>query len=93
MRSGVVYRIRCSRGQAYIGKTKRNLEACVTDHQAASRQGEIEKSAIVEHAWEEQHHPIRDNIFMLDQARNSFFSHIVLNILRMVEYQIHWYKQ
>ena len=70
-KSGVVYRIPCSCGLAYIGETKRSLETRLKKHQAACRRGEMEKSAIAEHAWTKQHHPEWDSISILDQARNN----------------------
>ena len=54
-RAGVVYKIPCSCGQEYIGETKRTLETRLKEHQAATRRGETEKSAIAEHAWAKQH--------------------------------------
>ena len=53
--SGVVYRIPSSCGLAYIGETKRSLKMHLKEHQAVCRQGEMEKSAIAEHAWTKQH--------------------------------------
>ena len=50
-------RISCSCGLAYIGETKRSLETRLKEHQATTRRGETDKSAIAEHAWEKQHHP------------------------------------
>ena len=50
LRSGVVYEIPCSCGQRYIGETRRTLGSRLKEHQAATRRGEIEKSAIAEHA-------------------------------------------
>ena len=70
-RAGVVYRILCSCGKEYIGETKRALGTCLKKHQAATRGGEIEKSAIAEHAWAERHHPARDDITILKQARRE----------------------
>ena len=54
---GVLYQVPCSCSSIYIGKTKRTLETRIKEHMAAIRQGEMEKSAIAEHAWS-QHHPI-----------------------------------
>ena len=71
-RAGVVYKIPCSCGQEYIGETKRtSLETRLKEHQAATRRGETEKSAIAEHAWAKQHHPLWDETTILDQARNN----------------------
>ena len=66
-----MYSISCSCGQNYIGETKRNLEARLKEHQTATRQGETNKSAIAEHAWEEQHQPQSNNIKMIDHVRNE----------------------
>ena len=67
-RAGVVYKIPCSCGKEYIGETKRALGTCLKEHQAATRRGEVEKSAIAEHAWAEQHHPFWEEISILEQA-------------------------
>ena len=66
----VVYKIPCSCNLAYIRETKRYLGTWLKEHQAATRRGEVEKSAIAEHAWKEQHHPLWDNISILDQSKN-----------------------
>ena len=65
-RAGVVYRIPCSCGKQYIGETKRALGVRLKEHQAATRRGEVEKSAISEYAWEEKHHPAWDEIAILE---------------------------
>ena len=70
-KSGVVYRIPCSCGLVYIGETKRSLETCLKEHQAACRRREMEKSAIAEHTWTKKHSPDWDNISIIDQARNN----------------------
>ena len=52
----MVYNIACSRcGLNYIGATKRTLEIRLNEHKAATRRGEVEKSAKAEHAWTERH--------------------------------------
>jgi predicted GIY-YIG superfamily endonuclease len=66
-RSGVVYRIPCSCGLAYIGETKRMLETRLKEHMAATRRGEIDKSAMAEHVWSHQHQPQWDETSILDQ--------------------------
>ena len=57
--SKVVYKIHvpCSCGKVYIGETKRRLEKRMKEHWTACIKGEVEKSAIAEHACS-QHHPI-----------------------------------
>ena len=44
------------------GINKRSFDTCHKEHQAATRRGETDKSAIAEHAWAKQHRPQWDNI-------------------------------
>ena len=60
MQSKVVYHIPCSCGKVYIGETIRRLETRVKEHEEACRKGELDKSALAEHAWTNQH-PIKWN--------------------------------
>ena len=69
-RSGVVYNIPCSCGLNCIGETKRALETRRNEHKAAIRWGEVEKSAIAEHAWTEHHRPDWDHTSILGQAES-----------------------
>ncbi|ETW93509.1 MAG: hypothetical protein ETSY2_51300 [Candidatus Entotheonella gemina] len=66
-----MYRIPCSCGKEYIGETKRALRTRLKEHQAATRRGETEKSAIAEHAWAEQHCPAWDEVTILEQAERE----------------------
>ena len=68
--SGVVYEIPCGCGQTYVRETKRALETRLKEHQAATRRGETEQSAIAEHAWTHQHQPAWEETRILDHARN-----------------------
>ena len=70
-RAGVVYRIPCSCGKEYIGGTKRALGTRLKEHEAATRRGETEKSAIADHAWAEQHCAAWDEITILEQAKRG----------------------
>lgn len=71
-RAGVVYSIPCSDcEQYYIGETKRALGTRLKEHQANTRRGETEKSAIAEHAWKKDHRPAWDETSILAQARNE----------------------
>ena len=69
--SGVVYEIPCSCGQRYIGETKRVLGTGLKEHQGDTRRGQIEKSAIAEHAWSQHHQPLWEETRILDQADNT----------------------
>ena len=68
---GVVYEIPCSCGPKYIGETKRALETHLKEHQAATRRGETEKSAITEHAWSRHHQPLWEEARILDRASHT----------------------
>lgn len=50
-----VYRIPYSCGKAYIGETKRRLEARLKEHQDACQRRMMEKSAVAEHIWKDHH--------------------------------------
>ena len=69
--SGVVYGIHCICGLKYIGETKRALEMRLKEHQAATRRGETEKSAIIEHAWSQHHQPLWEETRVLDWASHN----------------------
>ena len=66
-----MYQIPCSCGNVYIGETKRALETRIKEHRAATRRGEMEKSAIAEHAWGQQPPILWEETSVLDQAKNN----------------------
>ena len=67
----VVYCIPCSCGQVYIGETKPRLETRLKEHRDACKRGMMEKSAAVEHVWE-NHHPIDwEETTVLDRGRGQ----------------------
>ena len=70
-RSGVVYQIPCSCGKVYIGETVRRLETRMKEHQDACRKGLTERSAVAEHAWDQQHQIEWKEAMIVDQARGS----------------------
>ena len=41
------------------------------EHQAATREGETEKSAIAEHAWSRHHQPLWEETRVLDRASHT----------------------
>ena len=67
-KAGVVYMIPCSCGQGYIGETKRLRHK---KHQAATRRGETERSAIAEHVRSKQHQPLWDDIIVLNHDTHN----------------------
>lgn len=67
--SMVVYQIPCSCGQVYIGETKRRLETRLKEHRDACVKQDLQRSAIAEHAWSNDH-PIRwEESKVIDKAR------------------------
>ena len=61
-KSNVIYQAPCSCGCVYIGETKTALETRMKEHKVATRRGELEKSAIAEHAWNHHHQVEWDEI-------------------------------
>ena len=55
-RTGVVYMVPCSYGKVCIGEIKRALGTHIKEHQTATKTGETDKSAIAEHACDEEKH-------------------------------------
>ena len=67
--SKIVYGIPCSCGKSYIGETVRRLETRMKEHCDACQKGTLEKSVLVEHAWE-SHYLIKwEEITVVGQAR------------------------
>ena len=71
MKSGVVYEVPCSWSKVYIGKTKRILETRMKEHRAAAHLGQVEKSAVPEHAWTNEHVIDWDDVRVLDETPKS----------------------
>ncbi|MGR8650110.1 hypothetical protein ACNGQH_25240, partial [Escherichia coli] len=53
-----VYRIPCSCGAVYIGTTMRSVNTRLTEHKRCCRLGQVDKSALAEHALAEGEHRI-----------------------------------
>ena len=67
----VVYRIPCSCGKVYIGKTIRRMESRLKEHKDACSRGQLEKSAIAEHAWRHDHRIEWDDAAVIDRASRN----------------------
>ena len=66
----VVYQIPCGGcSKVYIGETIRRLETRLKEHHEALRRGMTEKSAVAEHAWDNQHSINWEETSIIDQAR------------------------
>ena len=66
--AGVVYQIPCQCGKVYVGETQRRLKTRVKEHKDACSKGHAEKSAIAEHAWDQQHTIDWEDTKVLDKA-------------------------
>ena len=67
----MLHEIPCTCGKVYIGETKRRLETRIKEHKEACMNGFTDKSAIAEHAWD-QDHPINWNeARVLDRATRA----------------------
>ena len=50
-----MYRIPCECGLVYIGETGRNLSLRLKEHKTNCEKAELEKSAVAEHSWTNDH--------------------------------------
>ena len=72
LQSGVVYRIPCSCGKAYIGETMRRLETRLKEHRDDCRKQNLQSSAVADHAWT-AHCPIKwEETTIVDRACTSW---------------------
>ena len=60
--------IRKQCGKVYVGDTQRRLEARVKEHRDACNKGDVGKSAIAEHQWDQQHQVNWEGTRVLDRA-------------------------
>ena len=58
-------------GVHWGNNAKRALETRISEHQAAVRRGETEKSAVADHAWTNQHNLKWENTTIIDGSRNK----------------------
>ena len=71
LQSGVVYRIPCSCGKAYIGETTRRLETRLKENWDNCCKQNLQSSAVADHAWT-AHCPIKwEETTIVDRARTS----------------------
>ena len=73
-KSGVVYEVPCSCGKVYIGETKRTLESKMKEQHTVPRLGQLEKSAVLEHAWQDGHTIDGSDVRILDEASKNSVS-------------------
>jgi predicted GIY-YIG superfamily endonuclease len=68
-----VYRIPCECGRSYIGETGRPLAVRLREHRHNLKEGLLEKSKLVQHAYEEDHKVMWDQARVLEVESNSRF--------------------
>ena len=69
LQSGVVYRIPCSCGKAYIGETTRRLETIRKEHRDDCHKQNLQSCTVADHAWT-AHCPIKwEETTIVDRAR------------------------
>ena len=76
--SNVVYQVPCTCGKIYIGETVRRLDTRLKEHKDACICGQLDKSAIAEHAWSEHHPILWESTKVIDRANRQ-------DILRLKE--------
>ena len=76
--SNVVYQVPCTCGKIYIGETVWRLDTRLKKHKDACICGQLDKSAIAEHAWSEYHPILWESTKVIDRANRQ-------DILRLKE--------
>ena len=69
--SNVVYQVPCTCGKVYIGETVRRLDTRLKEHKDACICGQLDKSAIAEHAWSEHHPILWESTKVIDRANRQ----------------------
>jgi predicted GIY-YIG superfamily endonuclease len=68
-----VYSIQCDCGRCYIGETSRPLEVHIKEHKCNLTQGLLEKSKLVQHAYEEGHKICSNEVKVLQIERSTMY--------------------
>ena len=66
-----IYNIACECGKRYIGESCRPLQTRVNEHKRNTTNGEVDKSKIAEHSWEQKHRFQRDKASIISKEENS----------------------
>ena len=61
----------CEYGKRYVGETCRPLKTRVNEHQRNTTNGEIDKSKIAEHSWEQKNRFQWDKASIISKEENS----------------------
>ena len=69
--SDVVYKIHCSYKKVCLRETRRRLKTRLKGHTATCKRGQLEKSAVAEHAWMHQNAIKWEETSVVDQVRRD----------------------
>ena len=67
----MIYEVPRLCGDVYVGETKRSLEIWLKEHHGAAERGELEKSALAEHAWEAGHVIVWELARVVEMVKNT----------------------
>ena len=80
-KSGVIYEVNCRCCDAlYVGEMKRRLQSRMNEHKKAVQKGEVNTSALAEHAWSADHHIDWDSMSVLDTS-GWYYSRLTLEAI------------
>ena len=65
-----IYEIPCECGKVYIGQTGRTVSERISEHERDLRMQYFDKSAVAQHALENNHHIVFDEARLIDRATN-----------------------
>ena len=66
--SNVIYKIPCSCAKVYIEEMARRMESRMREHRSACRKCHLEKSAVAEHTWTQDHNILWNEAEIIDHA-------------------------
>ena len=69
-RTGVIYKIKCTCGDFYVGETGRNLTTRLKEHKAACRLAAFDRSAVAKHARQVGHEIEWNDVEILDTTKD-----------------------
>ena len=80
-----IYNISCECRKRYTGETCRPLQTRINEHKRNTTNGEIDKSKIAEHSWEQKHRFQWDNESIISKEENSRISKLKIPRSSIVE--------
>ena len=83
-RPRVIYNIKHTCGDFFVGETKRTLATGIKEHKTACWLAAFERSAVAKHAWQEDHKINWDDVEILDKAKDLQERKVKYLYIRMV---------